>query len=414
MHDRRVVVTGLGSITPIGNDVASFWDGLTSGRNGIGPVTRFDASDLTSRIAGEVKDFDVTKYMDIKEARRMDVFTHYAIGAADDAINSSLIKEGQVDISRVGVVIGVGIGGMNTYHVEHSKLLEKGPRRVSPFFIPMMIPDIAAGHISIRHGFMGPNYASVSACASGAHALGLALMHIQRGDADVMVAGGTESTITEMAFAGFCSAKSLSCRNDHPERASRPFDADRDGFVMGEGAGMVILEELSHARKRGAEILAEFAGIGFTEDAYHITAPHETGKGAARAIQAALEDAGVNLDEVDYVNAHGTSTILNDKIETLAIKSVFGDHAERLAVSSNKSMTGHLLGATGAVEFIATVQTLRNGLIPPTMNYAKPDPACDLDYVPNRAREKKIRTAISNSFGFGGHNVCLCLKAFEG
>jgi 3-oxoacyl-[acyl-carrier-protein] synthase II len=413
MRDRRVVITGLGALTPVGNDVASFWDGLSKGKSGIGPITKFDASEFAAQIAGEVKDFDVTRYMDIKDARRMDVFTHYAIAASEEAIQQSDIHSGQINPERVGVIIGVGIGGMTTYHIEHSKLLNQGPRRVSPFFIPMMIPDIAAGHISIRHGYYGPNYASVSACASGAHAMGLALMHIQRGDADVMITGGAEGTITEMAVAGFCSARTLSCRNDEPTRASRPFDLDRDGFVMGEGAGVVVLEELSHAKKRGANILAEFAGIGFTGDAYHITAPHETGDGAVRAMRAAIQDAGLNPDQIDYINAHGTSTALNDKIETLAIKTVFGDHAKKLAVSSNKSMTGHLLGATGSVEFVATVLTIRNGLIPPTVNYETPDPDCDLDYVPNQAREQKVGTAISNSFGFGGHNVCLCLKAFE-
>ncbi|NQT25246.1 beta-ketoacyl-ACP synthase II [candidate division KSB1 bacterium] len=413
MRDRRVVVTGLGAITPIGNDIASFWEGLSTGKSGVGPVTKFDASRLTSQIAGEVKDFDISRYVDIKEARRMDVFTHYAIAAAEEAIQNSDVNSGQVDPTRVGVIVGVGIGGMTIHHIEHTKLIEQGPRRVSPFFIPMMIPDIAAGHVSIRHGYRGPNYASVSACASGAHALGLALMHIQRGDADVMIAGGTEGTITEMAFAGFCSAKTLSCRNDEPTRASRPFDKDRNGFVMGEGAGIVVLEELSHAKKRGAKILAEFSGIGFTGDAYHITAPHETGNGAVRAMQAAIQDAGVNLNEIDYINAHGTSTALNDKIETLAIKTVFGDQVNHVAISSNKSMSGHLLGATGSVEFVATILAIQNELIPPTINYETPDPDCDLDYVPNQAREKKIKTAISNSFGFGGHNACLCLKAFE-
>lgn len=412
MHDRRVVVTGLGAITPIGNDIQSFWNGLSAGKSGIGPVTRFDASEFTARIAGEVKDFDISRYMDPKEARRMDLFTQYAIAGAEQAIQNSHLDTDYVDPNRVGVVVGVGIGGMYTYHVEHSKLLEKGPRRVSPFFIPMMIPDIAAGHISIQHGYRGPNYASVSACASGAHALGLALMHIQRGDADVMVSGGAESTITEMAFAGFCSAKTLSCRNDEPTRASRPFDRDRDGFIIGEGAGIVVLEELSHARKRGANILAEFAGIGFTGDAYHITAPHETGMGAIKAMKAAIQDAGVEISEIDYINAHGTSTALNDKIETLAIKTVFGDRANKIPISSNKSMVGHLLGATGAVEFISTILAIQKRLIPPTINYETPDPECDLDYVPNHARERTIKTAISNSFGFGGHNVCLCLKAF--
>ncbi|HDQ44541.1 MAG TPA: beta-ketoacyl-[acyl-carrier-protein] synthase II [bacterium] len=414
MRDRRVVITGLGAITPIGNDVPSLWEGLKSGKNGVGKITRFDASAFPAQIAAEIKDFDVSQYVDAKEARRMDPFTHYAIAAARQAIDDSGLDASKEDPTRIGVIIGCGIGGMIVYHDEHTKLITKGPKRVSPFFIPMMIPDIAAGHISIQYGFQGPNYASVSACASGAHALGLGMMHIERGDADVMVVGGSEGTITEMAFAGFCSARTLSTRNDAPESASRPFDQGRDGFVMGEGGGVVVLESLEHAEKRGAEILAEFAGYGFTGDAYHITAPHETGDGAARAMRRAIADAGLNLEDIHYINAHGTSTTLNDPTETMAIKTVFGDRAYRIPVSSNKSMFGHLLGATGAVEFVATVLTLRHGLIPPTTNYETPDPECDLDYVPNEAREAKIRSAISNSFGFGGHNVCLCVRTFKG
>jgi 3-oxoacyl-[acyl-carrier-protein] synthase II len=413
MRDRRVVVTGLGVITPIGNDVTSFWDGLVRGKNGIGRITKFDAALFSTQIAAEIKDFDVSKYVDLKEARRMDQFTHYGLAAAKQAIDDSGLNPEKEDVSRIGVTVGVGIGGMIVYREEHIKLIEKGPKRISPFFIPMMIPDILAGHISIRYGFKGPNYASVSACASGAHGVGLGLMHIERGDADVMIVGGAEGTITEMALAGFCSAKSLSTRNEEPEKASRPFDKNRDGFVMGEGSGIIVLEELSHAKKRGAKIYAEFAGIGFTGDAYHITAPHSEGDGAVRAMQLALKNAELNAGEVDYINAHGTSTALNDKIETLAIKKVFGEQAKRIPVSSNKSMFGHLLGATGAVEFIATALTIEKGIIPPTINYEEPDPECDLDYVPNRAREGKVNAAISNSFGFGGHNVCLCLNKFE-
>ncbi len=413
MRDRRVVITGLGAITPIGNDVATFWEGLTKGKSGVKKITKFDASEYSAQIAAEVKDFDVSQFIDAKEARRMDQFAQYAMVAAQQAITDSGLDPSTEDLGRIGVVIGCGIGGMIIYDEEHTKLITKGPRRVSPLFIPMMIPDIAAGHISIKYGFQGPNYASVSACASGAHALGLGLMHIERGDADVMIVGGAEGTITPMSFAGFCSAKTLSTRNDEPERASRPFELNRDGFVMGEGSGVVVLESLEHAKKRDANILAEFAGYGFTGDAYHITAPHCDGEGAVRAIRRAVSDAGLNLDDVDYINAHGTSTELNDKTETVAIKKVFGEKAYQIPVSSNKSMVGHLLGATGAVEFVATVKTIRQGLIPPTINYEIPDPDCDLDYVPNKTREVKVKTAISNSFGFGGHNVCLCLRAFE-
>jgi len=410
MRDRRVVVTGLGAVTPIGNDVPSFWEGLKTGRNGVEKISRFDASEYASQIAAEIKDFDVEKYMDIKEARRMDLFTQYGMAAAIQAMTDSGLEPEKGDANRMGVIIGCGIGGMIVYHNEHIKLLEKGPRRVSPFFIPMMIPDIVAGHVSIRYGLKGPNYAAVSACASGSHAIGLGFMHIERGDADVMIVGGAEGTITEQAFAGFCSAKTLSTRNDDPAHASRPFDRERDGFIMGEGAGCVVIEELNHAKKRNAKIYAELAGIGFTGDAYHITAPHCEGDGAVRAMRLALEDAGVNPEDVAFINAHGTSTLLNDKTETMAVKTVFGGNACKIPVSSNKSMFGHLLGATGAVECVSTALTIRDGVIPPTMNYEVPDPECDLDYVPNQARELTIDIAISNSFGFGGHNVCLCLK----
>ena len=412
MRERRVVVTGMGAITPVGNTVEDFWKSLVSGKSGIDTITKFDSSGLPCTIAGEIKNFDISTIIDVKEARRMDEFTHYAIAAAREAVRNANLDPEKEDLTRVGVIIGAGIGGMITYHNEHKKMLEKGPKRVSPFFIPMMIPDIAAGHISINYGFQGPNYASVSACASGAHALGLGLMHIERGDADVMIVGGAEGVMTEMAFAGFCSAKTLSLRNDEPMRASRPFDRERDGFVMGEGAGVVVLEALSHAQKRGADILAEFAGIGFTGDAYHITAPHCDGDGAIRAMRLAVQNADLNNEDIDYINAHGTSTTLNDKTETLAIKKLFGKRAYGIPVSSIKSMTGHLLGATGAIEFVATIMSLKNGLIPPTINYENPDPDCDLDYVPNQTREAKISAALSNSFGFGGHNVCICLKKF--
>jgi 3-oxoacyl-[acyl-carrier-protein] synthase II len=412
MRERRVVVTGMGAITPIGNTVDDFWKSLISGKSGIDRITKFDSSGLPCTIAGEIKNFDVTRYIEIKDARRMDEFTHYAIAAAQDAIRNAKLDPEKEDLTRIGVIIGAGIGGMITYHNEHKKLLEKGPKRVSPFFIPMMIPDIAAGHISINYGFQGPNYASVSACASGAHALGLGLMHIERGDADVMIVGGAEGVMTEMSFAGFCSARTLSLRNEEPQRASRPFDRERDGFVMAEGAAVAVLETLSHAQKRGADILAEFAGIGFTGDAFHITAPHCDGNGAIRSMKLAVQNAELNNEDVHYINAHGTSTTLNDKTETLAIKKLFGDRAYKIPISSNKSMTGHSLGATGAIEFIASIMSIKNGLIPPTINYENPDPECDLDYVPNQTREAKIATVLSNSFGFGGHNVCICLKKF--
>ncbi len=413
MQNRRVAVTGLGAVTPIGNDVPAFWKALIHGKNGVSHVTKFDTEQFETKIAAEVKDFDVNQFIDPKEARRMDPFTHYGLVAGDEAIRDSGLDLQKENPTRIGVVVGSGIGGMIVYHLEHKKLLEKGPRRVSPFFIPMMIPDILPGYLSMRYGAKGPNYSTVSACSSGSHGLGVAFMHVQRGDADIMIAGGAESVITEMAFAGFSSAKAISTRNDDPARASRPFDAERDGFIIGEGAGIVVLEELSHARKRGAHIYAELAGIGFTGDAYHITAPHPDGEGAVQAMQLAIQNGGVHPDMVDYINAHGTSTQLNDKTETLAIKKLFKERAKNLPVSSNKSMIGHLLGASGAAEFIATALTIEKGIIPPTINYEVPDPDCDLDYVPNAAREKKVRVAISNSFGFGGHNVCLCVKRFE-
>jgi 3-oxoacyl-[acyl-carrier-protein] synthase II len=414
MRDRRVAVTGLGAVTPIGNDVPSHWDALVGGKNGVFHITKFNTEGYDTRFAAEVKDFDVTQFLDPKEARRMDPFTHYGLVAGDEAVRDSGLDPEKEDPSRVGVLVSSGIGGMVIYQNEQRKLWEKGPRRVSPFFIPMMIPDITPGHLSIKYGFMGPNYSTVSACASGSHGIGAAFMHIERGDTDVMIAGGTESVITELAFAGFGNMRAISTRNDDPARASRPFDAERDGFVIGEGAGVVVLEELSRAKKRGAQIYAELVGFGCTGDAYHITAPHPEGKGAIQAMQGALNDGGINPEEIDYINAHGTSTLWNDRIETLAIKKVFKDHAKILCVSSNKSMIGHLLGASGAVEFVGAVLTLKHGIIPPTINYEFPDPECDLDYVPNTSQEKEVQAVISNSFGFGGHNVCLCLKRFDG
>ncbi len=413
MPDRRVVVTGLGPITAIGNDLNSYWNSLINGKSGITKVTRFNIENYTSQIGAEVKNFDVHKYIDPKKARRMDLFTHYGIGASEMAITDSGLDTEKEDPTRIGIVISSGIGGMNIYHTEHEKLLNRGPKRISPFFIPMMIPDITAGYISIRYGFLGPNYATVSACASASHGIGVSYLHILHGDADVMITGGTESVMTEMAYAGFCSMKALSTRNDDPEHASRPFDKNRDGFIIGEGAGIIVLEELTHAKKRGAKIYAEFVGFGFSGDAYHITAPHPEGKGAALAMKRAIETAKLNLQDIDYINAHGTSTPANDPMETKAIKSVFGEHADKLAISSNKSMIGHLLGASGAAEFISATKTVELGIIPPTINYENPDPECDLDYVPNNAREQKVKATLSNSFGFGGHNVSLALKRFE-
>jgi 3-oxoacyl-[acyl-carrier-protein] synthase II len=413
MRERRVVITGLGTVTAIGNDLHSFWNGLVEGRNGIQKVTKFDVEGFASQIAAEVKELNIDQFVDAKEARKMDPFTQLGLAAGEMAVKDSGLNPEKIDLTRVGTLISSGIGGMDIYHEEHKKLLEKGPRRVSPFFIPMMIPDITAGHLSIKYGFMGPNYCTVSACASAAHALGVSYMHIISGDADVMVAGGSESVMTPMAFAGFCSMKALSFRNDDPAHASRPFDKERDGFVMGEGAGILVLEELEHAKKRGAQIYAELAGYGFTGDAFHITAPHEKGAGAVLAMRRALEVAEVSLEQVDYINAHGTSTPPNDRIETMAIKTLFGDYAKELMISSNKSMIGHLLGAAGAVEAVATIMTVKNSIIPPTINYEFPDPECDLDYVPNAARNKEVKAALSNSFGFGGHNVSLCFKKFE-
>ncbi len=412
MRERRVVVTGLGAITPIGNTVQEFWEGLKNGKSGAGPITRFDTEKYDTKFAAEVKGFDASKFMGAKEARRMDLFTQYGMVAGEEAVRDSGLDLSREDPDRIGVVVSSGIGGMIVYDVEHRKLLDKGPGRVSPFFIPMMIPDILPGNLSIKYNFRGPNYSAVSACASGSHALGLGMVHIERADADVMLVGGAEGVITGMSVAGFNSSKALSTQNDDPVHASRPFDLHRDGFVMGEGAGLVVLEELSHAKKRGAKIYAEMAGFGFTADAYHMTAPHPEGKGAIQAMRLAVQNSDKLPTDVDYINAHGTSTPLNDKAETMAIKQVFGDHAKKLCISSNKSMIGHLLGASGSVEFIATVLTLQNALVPPTINYQVPDPECDLDYVPNTLREREVRTALSNSFGFGGHNVCLCVTKF--
>jgi 3-oxoacyl-[acyl-carrier-protein] synthase II len=410
IESRRVVVTGMGVVSPLGSDLAEFWKRLTAGESGIGPVTRFDITKYDTRIAGEVKDFRAEDYMERKDARRADLFVQYAIAGTRKAVAQAGIRDGNIDPDRYGVVIGSGIGGIATFEDQHKNLMEKGPSRVSPFFIPMMISDMASGMVSIQFGAKGPNYCTVSACSSGAHAVGDACRIIQRGEADVMITGGSEAPITPVAFAGFCSMKAMSTRNDEPARASRPFDSERDGFVMGEGAGILVLEEYEHARQRGAAALAEIVGYGATGDAHHMTAPAPEGEGAARAMRAAVCDSGYSLESFGYLNAHGTSTPLNDKFETQAIKSVFGDHAKKLAISSTKSMTGHLLGAAGGIETIICVLALQSQCLPPTINYEHPDPDCDLDYVPNTARPVELQSALSNSLGFGGHNVTLALS----
>jgi 3-oxoacyl-[acyl-carrier-protein] synthase II len=405
-----VVVTGQGVICPLGNTVEEFWKRLVAGESGIGAVTRFDTTAYDTRIAGEVRGFKPEEVMDRKDIRRTDLFVQYAVAASAQALKQAGVSETTVDPTRFGVIVGSGIGGISTFEDQHRVLLEKGPNRVSPFFIPMMISDMASGQVSIIFGAKGPNYCTVSACSSGAHAVGEAFRIIQNSEADVMIAGGAEAPVTPISFAGFCSMKAMSTRNDDPTRASRPFDSQRDGFVMGEGAGIVILEELEHAKKRGAVILAEIIGYGATGDAHHMTAPAPEGEGAARAMRAAINDSGLPLTEFGYVNAHGTSTPLNDKFETQAIKSVFGDLAPRVAISSTKSMTGHLLGAAGGLETIICVLALERNVLPPTINYEHPDPDCDLDYVPNTARQVETRAALSNSLGFGGHNVTLALS----
>ena len=412
---RRVVVTGLGAVTPIGTGVDKFWNNLVKGVSGIDLIKSFDPDEfgLTVKIAGEVKDFDPTQFLDKKEANRLSVFVHYAVAAAEEAILDSGIKEGGYDPLKIGVIIGTGIGGLRDIEREHTVITTKGARRVSPFFIPYGISNMGAGYVAIRHGFKGPNYCVVSACATGNHSIGDAFRMIQAGDIDAAIAGGTEAAVTPLGVAGFAVMRALSNRNDEPQKASRPFDKDRNGFVMGEGAGVVVLEEYEHAKARGAKIYAELVGYGATDDAYHITAPHECGEGAYECMKLALEDAGLNPDEIDYINAHGTSTPLNDKIETLAIKQLFKEHAYRLKVSSNKSMIGHLLGAAGAVEAVASVKTIETGVIPPTINLENPDPDCDLDYVPNEAVETDVRAVLSNSFGFGGTNACLIFKKVE-
>ena len=411
---KRVVITGMGAITPVGIGKDAFWQALLAGKSGIARITRFDPTDYPTQIAGEVKDFDPAQYIDKKEARRMDRVTQFAVAASKMALEDSKIDLEQEDRSRIGTLIGTGIGGMETLHDQYKVLFEKGPNRISPFFVPMMIANMPAGQTSITFGLQGHCSSVVTACATGTNAIGDAFKIIQRGDADVMVAGGTEAAISQNAVAGFCAMKAMSTKNDQPEKASRPFEQGRDGFIMGEGAGIVIMESLEHALARGAYIYAEMVGYGSNADAYHMTAPAPEGAQAARCMAMAIKDAGMEVTEIDYINAHGTSTPLNDKNETMAIKSLFGDHAKKLAVSSIKSMTGHLLGAAGGIECIASVLTVLNDEIPPTINMDNPDPELDLDYVPNKARKQVVNAALSNSFGFGGHNATILVRKFKG
>jgi len=414
LDKRRVVVTGLGALTPVGNSAEEYWEAIVQGKSGIGPITKFDAKELPTRIAGEIRNFDPLKWVEKKEARRLDPYLKYAVACAAMAVEDAALNVEKLDRDRFGVLVGSGIGGITTLLENHKAMLEQGGNRVSPFFIPMLIINMASGLISMRYGAKGPNSAVVTACATGNHAIGDAFKIIQRGDADVMIAGGAEAIITEMTFWGFCNMKAMSTRNDEPMRASRPFDAGRDGFVCSEGGGLVILEALEHAVKREARIYAEIIGYGMSSDAHHMTAPDPDGDGAARCMAAALRDAAVGPAEVGYINAHGTSTPYNDKFETMAIKRIFGPHAKKLAVSSTKSMVGHLLGAAGGVEAIATILAIHHGLLPPTINYETPDPECDLDYVPNQARKQEVEVALSNAFGFGGTNATLAFRRFRG
>ena len=416
MNERRVVVTGCGVLSCVGNNVSEFWDSLVNGRCGLGQITRFDTSAYRTHIAGELKNFDIINYMSAKEAHRMDPYTQYAMVAADEALRNAglYIEPGEkrADGDRFGAIVPSGIGGLGTLEREHEVLLNRGPRRVSPFLIPMMIGDIASGNLAMRYDLRGPNMGLATACATACHSIGEAFWMIKRDDADVMVAGGAEACVVPMSLAGFCALQALSTRNDDPLHASRPFDRDRDGFVMSEGAGVLVIEELGHAVRRGANILAEIVGYGATADAYHITSPAPDGNGCARAMQMAMRHAGVTPDEVDYINAHGTSTSLNDKFETLAIKSAFGDAAAKVAISSTKGTTGHSLSAAGGLECIACVQSILNDTVPPTINYENPDPECDLNYTPNTAVKRTINYAMNSNLGFGGHNGVLLFKKF--
>jgi 3-oxoacyl-[acyl-carrier-protein] synthase II len=411
---RRVVVTGVGLVIPLGIGIDPVWAKVCEGVSGVGPITRFDATDHETKIAAEVKGFRSEDYLEPKDIKKMDIFIHYALAAARIAMDDAGLEISEKNTDRIGVVVGTGLGGLSTIEKYHKVLLERGPQRVTPFFIPMLIANEASGQIAIEYGAKGPNLCVVTACATGAHSIGEASRCIQHGDADAVIAGGVEATITPLALAGFNAMKALSTRNAEPERASRPFDRDRDGFVMGEGGAVTILEELEHARARGAKIYAELVGYGYTSDAYHLAAPDPDGDGAARCMQMALRDARLSPEDIDYINAHGTSTELNDITETVAIKRVFGEQAYKLPVSSTKSMTGHLLGAAGSTEAVFSVLAIRDGIIPPTINYENPDPRCDLDYVPNVAREAEVKVVLSNAFGFGGTNASLIFKRFEG
>ncbi len=410
---RRVVITGVGAVTPIGNDVKTFWENIKKGVSGVDIVTRFDISDYNCKVGAEVKDFSVEDFCDRKEAKRMDRYTHYAIAASMMAVDDAGLDLEKTDSEKMGVIIGSGIGGMETFEAQAKIMGEKGPGRVSPFFIPMMISNMAAGQVAIKTGAKGVNYGVVSACASSSNAIGDAFRLIAAGDADVIIAGGAEAAITPLSYAGFCSMKALATNNEEPKKASCPFTKSRSGFVMGEGAGSLIMESLEHAKARGANIIAEIVGYGATDDAHHVTAPAPDGEGGARAMALAVKNAGIDPSEVSYINAHGTSTEYNDKYETAAIKTVFGDSAYNIPVSSTKSMTGHLLGAAGAVEAIVCVLAIRDSFIPATINYDEKDPECDLDYVPNEGRNKEVRYALSNSLGFGGHNASLLFKKYE-
>lgn len=410
---RRVVITGMGAITPLGIGVETFWNGIKEGKSGIDKIDRFDVEQFSVRFAGQVKDFDPANYMERKEAKRMDRFVQFAIAASNMAVKDAQLNLKKIDSLRFGVIIGTGIGGLETLENQEKILLEKGPGRVSPFLVPMMIANMAAGQISIAMGAKGINSTIVTACAAATSAISEAYKAICYDEADIIITGGSEAPITPLALAGFCSMKALSTRNDDPKAASRPFDKERDGFVMGEGAGILVVESLEHAIRRDAPILAEIVGYGLSADAYHITAPAPEGEGAARAMKQTLQNAGVTPDVVDYINAHGTSTQYNDKYETIAIKNTFGEHAYKMAVSSTKSMTGHLLGAAGGIEAIVTVKAILDQFLPPTINYTVPDPECDLDYVPNKGRPAKIEYAMSNSFGFGGQNACILLKKYD-
>lgn len=411
---RRVVVTGIGAVTPLGNTVEEFWQALKAGKSGIDKITYFDTTDFDCKIAGQVKNFNPENFLSKKEVKHTERFVHYAMAASQEAVTDAAFDLEKEDLTRFGVMIGSGIGSLRIIEEQHSVLLERGPHKLRPFLIPMLIVNEASGHVSIRYGFKGPNSCVATACATGNHAVGDAFRIIQYGDADIMIAGGTEGAVTVMGVGGFCALKSLSCRNDEPQRASRPFDKNRDGFVMSEGAGIVVLEEMQHAIKRGAKIYAEVAGYGMSGDAYHITAPDPSGDGCVRSMRAALKDSGLKPEEIKYINAHGTSTVLNDKVETIAIKKVFGDYAYKVAVSSTKSMTGHLLGAAGGAEFIVSCLSIKHDIVPPTINLEEKDPECDLDYVPAEARSLKVDIAMSNALGFGGHNASLIIKEFKG